>query len=381
MAMILGALVILLNSREKVWAIAGAGVLISLATLTRTNLAVVAVLVGVWIFLAGQFFPKTSVRPWAIVPYTIGGFVPVLVFLGIYWQAVALDTFILATLTVPLSYSNNQSGMQQVLENLLRAWGGMAKSLPLWIGPFTFLTLAGCLTLVSYGPRKCMEKNPAFAQELTLIISFVVAVVVSVLMSGAAYGHYLLHIFPFAAMLSAPFFAWAWPRAMARWLVVGLVCATMLSSMRYTMPNLVKIMTRPDFISQSWTLRKASDRISKIIHPEDEIWALKNHLILWYLNQPPVSRVTTHPSNITRSSIIRPLEKAGYIKNGELQRIYDSHPAFMVTDKRGVPFYLLDGSAYFEAYVKENYTVFFNDDDVIVYRRLGHSDSNEVSSP
>lgn len=374
MAMIMGALLLLLRARCNFWAILGAGALISLATLTRTNLAVVAVIIGAYFVVAGLLFPKSLVRKWAIVPYTVGGLIPLFVVVWLYWQAGALDTFILSTVTVPFSYAVNQMSIVSVFWVLLRGWFELVGRVPLWTGPFTLLVIAGCVAFAQCLIGKTRtDQDPTLGQELRLICLFVGSVLFSVLISGAAYQHYWLHFYPFVTMLMAPFLVWAWPRDMVRWAVIGLVCLTVASGLRHTTPNLVRLWIKPGFLEESWTLRTAADYIAEVMLPGDEVWAVSNHLILWYLDKTPVSPVTAHPSNVTRAAILRPLVEAGYIPDNLLERIYDSRPAFIVNNSRGTPFYLSHDSVVFADYLSDYYVVFFKQNDVIVYRRLGHN--------
>lgn len=373
MAMIMGALLLLLRARGNLWAVAGAGALIALATLTRTNLAVVAVMIGAYLVVAGLFLPRSPVRKWAIVPYTIAGFTPLFAFVWLYWQAGALDTFILSTLTVPLSYADNQMSMAKVFWLLLRGWFELTARFPLWTGPFTVLVIAGCGAFARcLIDRSRTDQDPATAQEIRLICLFAVAVLMSVLVSGAAYAHYWLHFYPFIAMLMAPFLVWAWPRDTFRWAVIGLVCVTMLSGLRHNTPNLVRLLIQPDFLEDRWSLRNAAERIGEVIQPGDNVWAVNNHLILWYLDKTPVSPVIAHPSNITRTAILRPLVEAGYAPDNLLGRVYDSRPAFIVNNTRGTPSYLRSDPVGFETYLSDHYAVFFEQNEVIVYRLLGH---------
>lgn len=374
MAMIMGALLLLLRARGSLWAVAGAGVLISLATLTRTNLSVVAVMIGAYLAVAGLFFPRSPVKKCAILPYTVAGLVPLFAFVWLYWQAGALDVFILSTIAVPLSYADNQMGVAQIIRLLLYGWLELGRSVPFWIGPFTLLGIAGsvafALCLIDSVRR---VQSPARLDEVGLIFLFALAVLMSVILSGAAYTHYWLHFYPFVTILMAPLLAWLWPRDMARWVVMGLVCLTVLSGLRYTAPNLVRLLIQPGFLEESHSVRAAADRINQVMQPEDDIWAVRNHLILWYLDKVPISPVIAHPSTITRTAILTPLVEAGYAQDNLLGRIYASKPAFIVSSNSDAPLYLSSGPIVFADYLSGHYAIFFEQNTVTVYRLLGHN--------
>ena len=120
MALTLAALWLLLARRKRLWAVAAAGLLLSLATLTRTNLGFLALACAVWLGVA-PLRPSLGVQ-WRAVPVFATAALAPLGLLGLaYWRADALEALYLVNVTVPLSFASAM-GATQVLMGL---WGYM----------------------------------------------------------------------------------------------------------------------------------------------------------------------------------------------------------------------------------------------------------------
>ena len=74
--------------------------------------------------------------------------------------------------------------------------------------------------------------------------------------------------------------------------------------------------------------------------PGDRTWALDHHLALLYLEETPLARAGAHPDNIVRPEVIGPLERAGYARPQEFERVMRSEPRYVITVRAGAPAYL-----------------------------------------
>ena len=194
---------------------------------------------------------------------------------------------------------------------------------------------------------------------------FTLSVALSVLRSGAVAPHYWLQLYPFAAVLMGGLVASAPLLARASQAVVAIM---VLVALGRTVPETSRVLFEPEYLVKSHHITRAADAVAAVRQPGDAVWALDRHLILVYLDQPTVSKVVAHPSNIVREAIMSPLEAAGYIPPGEFERLLESRPEFVVTASGGLPFYLPDKPA-FGRWLNTHYTVFFDRDDVAVFRR------------
>ena len=86
---------LLVARRDQLWAAFLIGVLLSAATLTRTNIAfVVLALEGFYVWRFAR--PRPDVPRLAIAAYGVGGALPL-----VYWLADGLDVFVLSVFRVP----------------------------------------------------------------------------------------------------------------------------------------------------------------------------------------------------------------------------------------------------------------------------------------
>ena len=127
-ALMMPACWLLVARRDQLWAAFLIGVLLSAATLTRTNIAFVVLALGgfyVWRFVR----PRPDVPPLAIAAYGVGGALPLAPLLLLYWLAGGLDVFVLSVIRVPLSYAS-QEGMAAVMLAQISNWRSFVQNDP-----------------------------------------------------------------------------------------------------------------------------------------------------------------------------------------------------------------------------------------------------------
>ena len=147
-ALLMAALWLLLARRDRLWAVACAGLLISLATLTRSNLGVAAVAFAVWLLVA-HFRPSFGAHRWAFAAFVGAGAIPPGLLVLLYWAADALFELRVSIIDVPLAYVSNQLSVLEVLDKHIDKWWFMATQVdPYLVGTYTLL-MAGVMTWVS----------------------------------------------------------------------------------------------------------------------------------------------------------------------------------------------------------------------------------------
>ncbi|MCH8054329.1 MAG: hypothetical protein IH895_09725, partial [Planctomycetes bacterium] len=140
-ALLVSALLVVAR-RDVLWSAFCVGLLMSMATITRMNVAFVVVALGAY-YAWGFVWPRPRLHRFAIVAYGAGGLVPLLTLLAAYWSAGALDVLYLATVSVPLSYSQDQMTVLGVLAEHARLWIGFSVYYPGIFIPLTILILVG----------------------------------------------------------------------------------------------------------------------------------------------------------------------------------------------------------------------------------------------
>ncbi len=358
MAMLMWALWLIIARPDRLWAVALAGLLISLATLTRTNLGVVAVAFGLYFLWISVFGANQSRARRSLLAYILAGLVPPLVLVMAYAHADALDVLKLSVVDVALAYSGDQMSALDAFKSY--SWYWMFK-------PIVLCLAFGAVDTV-LGLFRSDEDSRKLVREDVLLWLMFGAVSGSVLITGAAYHHYWLHVIPFAGVFasrglgalrpSRPFFVVACSLAM-----IPFYFALMVNG-----STTLRVLTEPGFVRESHGMRRTADRIDAVRRPDDTVWALGNHLVLWYLDAKPVSKVVTHPSNLVRAPIISTLSDAGYIAKDELRRIVRSRPTFVVSWPGPAPAYLGEHAKEIQNFINSEYVLFYRYRNVVVYR-------------
>ena len=341
-ALALSALWLLLARRQRLWAAAAAGLLLSLATLTRTNLGFLALAVGLW-FCVAPLRPSLGVQWRAVPAFAAAGLVPLALLGLVYWRADALEAFYLANVTVPLSFASSM-GMAQVLLGLL---GYMR--FETWAAPQLFLPFAAALALglaaaaLSLPPvRRRFARFPPAAeaaaalgvgrsadQEWELLWIALLATLLAVLMSGAAYLHYWLQLYPIGAVFCAYGLGWLRSRAALRWVAYLLPAVALAGALAKAAPATARLAASPVAPFAQHGIRAAALSMSQERRRNDTIYAFHAQLIYWYLGMNPVSTVV-HPSNLGNPGIMQPLAEAGRAEADEVGRILALRPTWLV---------------------------------------------------
>ena len=115
LALIMPAFWLLVAHRDRMWATFLIGILLSAATLTRTNIAYVVLALGAFYFWRFAR-PRPDVPRAAFVAYGLGGALPLGSLMLTYWLAGGLDIFLLSTFWAPLYYASSQMGVAAALQ-------------------------------------------------------------------------------------------------------------------------------------------------------------------------------------------------------------------------------------------------------------------------
>lgn len=380
MAFVMIALWCLITRPDRVWALALAGLLISLATLTRTNLAYLAVGAGALLAVAGWVFPRRSGVPgWAVVPFTLAGLAPPALMGLLYWQAGALTELKLATIDVALNYAGVwQWSLAGLVKYHMLVWGDKVLEVPIVYGSFTVLALAGLVALM--WPRRTDEtRAPGLAWYWIATWVFVLSVCLSILKSGVVFDYYWQQFFPFVGLLVAALIDRLRALPLLRAATIALVLAGMSAGLVRSGPDSLEILLHPGRLEDRHEVRRAAEAITGAMREGDQVWAVRAPLILFYLDLPLISPVVAHPANIGTERIMEPLVAAGYVPEGELDRLFDRRPEFLVTDQHVFIYYFDDAEqARLEKMLATDYHRFLEGPEFIVFRRNDHPSVKDI---
>ena len=318
---------LLVARRDQLWAAFLIGVLLSAATLTRTNIAFVVLALGgfyVWRFAR----PRPDVPRLAIAAYGVGGALPLAPLVLLYWLAGGLDVFVLSVFRVPLHYAASQEGMAAVMLEQVSNWRSFVRNDPYIFLPATLLIGTGLAThAISRGKGLLFGDNG-------LLLLVLGAVSLSILKGGAAWGHYLLQALPLVLLLAAAGFERLTTRRLGALLFLGLYVLTVGASLARFGGSSVEQVRQglaPSQCSLLPRLRTAAELILEDRCCGELVYAPRDHLIYWYLKQRPPT-VLVHPSSVNNPAIMAPLVAHGYVPEDEQRRILERNIGYIVMD-------------------------------------------------
>ena len=313
----------LLVIRKPTWLVLlGTGILLTWATLIRLNLAYVTMAVGFWLLL-GKFKFK-NVTAIGIVAYVAGSFCLILLTYIPYLLTgngnIWLDSVILA----PLSYSSSQTSSEKPLLILV---------LILWLGGIWLIAKRRKITL------------PTKQYKLGLLQVFFVATGISIIQGGALFQHYYIQLMPFFALSVG--LLWDVPHKNR--FVATIAIAILLAS------QLEPIFAQYQTVSHRLMTGKSlvygggyeiADYLQQKNPDRQPVYMMSHHIVYWFTGLQPLSKSTTHPSNISKEYLLQHMVGAENSTEAELAKIFAKEPKFII--KRPVLFYLEEGTPAFE---------------------------------
>ncbi len=319
-----------------------AGALISVASLVRMNLGYVAAAVGTLLLV--RFLRDEGIRRcWVPLSlYVAGGLLPLMLVVIPYAASGELGTLIDSMIKAPLSYASSRKPIIESFHSVIES-GFDWKSTPLLLG---FVGALGLLCRPS--SVKVSALSTAERRNLAMLTCFGAATVWSIAGSGGAFGHYIIQAIPFLALPAARFYvALAHGR---RPVVQGLIALTLLV-MLYSSTE--KIWENFGYKSRRTNEEKIALYIEKHNPRRQPVYLMSGHAAHWYLGTYPISKIVTHPTNISKKDLLPYAIDEKTTPQRELKKILAEEPLFIVTGKKTN----LHGEAerVFHKHLKEHY--------------------------
>ena len=333
---IIGVLLLLLTTERTAATCLFAGVLMGAAGMFRTNLAYLAALIGIYIVLCPPIIsiPRLAVRG---LLYAAGGMIVVFITAIPYLMQDRLELWFNSVFLAPLIHSSATRSFANVQALALKAFS-LYPDFPffnrrifligsvLWIGGFLGVVL--CF-------RRWRDLSHRARDQAVILLIFLIGSVASVFLTGAAHSHYLIQLIPSFAIFSA--IALTSQPVGKRRLVVGLTAFLLIvlysvrfvsheySSLAQRVKNNKSLSFGPEYEIAQYLQHENPDR--------KPVFLLSDHIVYWFIGQYPVTRLSTHPSNITKQFLIRAVEGPNATPESEMRRILSRTPAFIVKEK------------------------------------------------
>lgn len=342
---IMGAIAMLSQPKLRTGNIFGVSILMMLAVLIRLNLAYVSIVVGVFVsFAAGirkyrkyldsglilssglAYFAGSALILFIVaLPYLITGFFSDL------WES---------AIVVPLTYANSQYSWHDAFEKqLANLWfmiydGEAPYGLPQPITrlPISLLMWGGCIFGILFIGRKWSTLSYEKREKIILLGVILASTIFSIVKGGAAYKHYLIQLIPIVALVSA-----FGINQFAKYLSHSqLMLSLLLVSGLTVYPALenyhslwVKQRTENSF--ESGASYKIADYLERVNPDGRPVYIMTNHIVYWLIGEKPITRTTTHPSNLGKEYLLEVMVGTGTTVEQELSKVLAQQPEFIIT--------------------------------------------------
>ena len=363
LALTMPAFWLLVARRDRLWAAFLIGVLLSAATLTRMNIAyVVLALGGFYCWRCAR--PSPDVPRAAIAAYGLGGALPLGSLALIYWLAGGLDAFVVSVFRAPLHYAASQLGMTAAFLGHVGYWMHCIRETTYIFVPATLLVGAG-LAAHAINRGKIILRG-----DDGLLLLVLGATALSILRGGAAFGHYLLQVLPLVMLIAAAGFAGLRKQPLGALLFLGLSILTVGAGLgRFGGDSFERVRNGLAGPERLTSLQGAANLIREDRCCGERVYAPSEHLIYWYLKQPPPSAVV-HPTALTRPAIMAPLVAYGYVPRDEQQRVLEQDFGYIVMDPGDEPTWLSpEHRQHLDGMLREHFRPWKRSGELVIYRR------------
>ncbi len=292
------------------------GFFIILSTFTRTNTAFV------WIFfIFYSFFVKEKRSN--LKYYISGSLIPVIFFSVLYFVEEKFLEFFYSVFLIPL-------GNTLIRENIFDVFADSYRgiflenifSIPTF---FLIFLIIFCLSLFNSNFRSLLITG---IPSINIYLYAFLSLTLSILVGGRFYYHYLIQLFPFLSIFIIFVISKIFNSSKLVYLfLILLLTFNSLSLASQTIFNLQNYQ----YIKQNYKKKK----ISKFIDPGEDLLALDNHLVYFYLDKEPITPIV-HPNTIFKTNeykvLISSLIKLGYINENQNQIILNSYPKYIICE-------------------------------------------------
>jgi 4-amino-4-deoxy-L-arabinose transferase-like glycosyltransferase len=300
------------------------GVLLAAASLVRLNIAYAVVAAGLLVFA----FAPARTRFRAAMAFAGGGLT--LVALACLPYALAGELTTLWKSAVVAALARTETGdllsrLAGLFDRAFQAGGDGTGNGLFWLG---LLLWPGAIAGLVIGWRS--RRPGASPWAITQLGAFLGAIALSIVMSGGAFGHYLIQLVPLASLLAG--ILAAHPSVVIRRAVWAIAAVLTMLSLG---PVVEAYRSLADRVSSGAALRQgAGYDIAAFLttsNPDKRpVLLLTDHVAYWLTGSEPPNGFATHPSTLGRPNLLRIM---GTSPRAELEKIFQLRPVFVVLDR------------------------------------------------
>jgi hypothetical protein len=326
------ALLLLFRERSELPRIFLVGVVIGIAVMIRTNLAVLALAVGGFVIARPPLAPPAG---WLTrgLAYASGLLLIVAVTTIPYLVSGRFQLWFDTVLRAGLEFSSNRRSLENLLKLIRIGFGirsdGSTRQSVLLLGA---LLWTGGLVGLSCCAGRWRQLPGQRRHAIVAAVVFLVGATMSVAVTGPPYGHYLVQIVPWFAVFLGFAIASARTRTL-RWSLAGSVAALLIAvAIADTRASYGVLLKR---IEQGKSLAYGpAYAIADYLQAESagvrSLYLMSDQLVYWLVGAYPPTRLSTHPSVLTKPDIIAAIDGPDATPESEMRKIIDTRPDFIV---------------------------------------------------
>ena len=316
MVPVMAALAILTTGRHEAATGFAAGVLLSLASLVRTNLACLLIVVGIYLLLRSAACGRARIAQ-SLVPYGLGALLPLLLVAAPYVATGNWRILVDSAVVAPLLHADSQRGPGAALASLLSTLGQY--DLALCVGFLGGIVVTARHWATQTGPQR---------EHTMLLYACGAAVTASVLFGGPFYRHYLIQVVTFLALISGLFYATLLRHGRVRPLV--LLLAAGLAIPAWVLGAAGWDLGEKTLRGEREVVYELADYLRRENPRREPVYLMDFHLAYWLTDTKPLLPIVAHPSNIVREPFVTAAAGPAATPESELTRLLEARPLFIV---------------------------------------------------
>src|SRR5262245_37063745 len=307
------------------------GVLLGTATLVRTNLGYVAIIV----FLAAALIPSSQdkyTRLKNMFRVGAGGILVLLITMLPYAMTGYLSLFLTSVFLVPIDYSIGALSYAEVgksmVQNAVRIGSGkifLLYQLSLWLG--------GLVGLLFFSGSAIWRGKPL---SVIWLVIFILVTLASILSCGHPWGHYLLQLVPFFAigvgLLLSLLFSFQAIKRLSIAPIYAVVFISLLVMCRHTIRDTIGQLKNYGMNGYGPNYAVA-EYLKDKLGPNDTLFVTHDILTYWILQKTPLVPIAEFPRNIFDDSITKHLYGPSVTSEHILEDIMNRNPTVIVLAK------------------------------------------------
>ncbi len=309
------AIYVLMLAPQRIGLFFIGGFLLGMSCLVRLNIVFVPVLLGIYfIFKPFHFFRNLKNNVLFTSGFVLSCFLSFLMYYlkgygETWWETVILATF---------HYGNNQEAANSIsIKNHL-----------------ILLSMMGVLLFGFYYLITVKKISVKWTNEMIILLICIVGIEISFLKSGNIFLHYLIQIYPFLCLfamygislyLKEKSYS---PKLTFRIYSVFTIVLVFIMTFKFYLEDW------KEKEQENLAIQKISNYLNEHLSQNDKVYITNYHIIYWLIDKRPLSKATTHPSNINKTYLFPFMNEPGTTSLEKLELVIQQNPKYILTDKK-----------------------------------------------